>query len=309
MKRSFSDVDNDVESQPRPARANGFNPKRQKQYGTGKHKAKEGSLEYSRKRARNIERLLHRKKDLPANVQNDLQRELESHKSTVSDKSFLKRRSAMIAKYHMVRFFERKKASRLVKQIKRKIEQNPGTEDADDLKRQLHIAEVDEAYTIYHPHLDPYISLYGNSKSEGNDKGEDAAEDDSETKQIRAAAKAALDAKRPPMWSVVEKTMEEGPEALKQLRERRSADDSAHSAPATKKHSPTTRTSSNKPDSRQGHEQAHDQQSRAGAKDKASKQQKGEQSQLNRRERRRLMRETIAAEPDEDDDGGFFEEM
>lgn len=105
MKRSFSDVDNDVESQPRPARANGFNPKRQKQYGTGKHKAKEGSLEYSRKRARNIERLLHRKKDLPANVQNDLQRELESHKSTVSDKSFLKRRSAMIAKYHMVRFF------------------------------------------------------------------------------------------------------------------------------------------------------------------------------------------------------------
>ncbi|EXV04141.1 DUF2361 domain protein [Metarhizium robertsii] len=289
MKRSFSDVDNDVESQLRPARANGFNPKRQKQYGTGKHKAKEGSLEYSRKRARNIERLLHRKKDLPANVQNDLQRELESHKSTVSDKSFLKRRSAMIAKYHMVRFF--------------------GTEDADDLKRQLHIAEVDEAYTIYHPHLDPYISLYGNSKSEGNDKGEDAAEDDSETKQTRAAAKAALDAKRPPMWSVVEKTMEEGPEALKQLRERRSADDSAHSAPATKKHSPTTRTSSNKPDSRQRHEQAHDQQSRAGAKDKASKQQKGEQPQLNRRERRRLMRETIAAEPDEDDDGGFFEEM
>ncbi|KAH0596298.1 hypothetical protein MHUMG1_06159 [Metarhizium humberi] len=289
MKRSFSDVDNDVESQPRPARANGFNPKRQKQYGTSKHKAKEGSLEYSRKRARNIERLLHRKKDLPANVQNDLQRELESHKSTVSDKSFLKKRSAMIAKYHMVRFF--------------------GTEDADDLKRQLHIAEVDEAYTIYHPHLDPYISLYGNSKSEGNDKGEDAAEDDSETKQTRAAAKAALNAKRPPMWSVVEKTMEEGPEALKQLRERRSADDSAHSAPATKKHSPITRTSSNKPDSRQRHEQAHDQQSRAGAKDKASKQQKGEQPQLNRRERRRLMRETIAAEPDEDDDGGFFEEM
>ncbi|KIE03001.1 rRNA-processing protein EFG1, partial [Metarhizium majus ARSEF 297] len=309
MKRSFSDVDNDVESQPRPARANGFNPKRQKQYGTGKQKAKEGSLEYSRKRARNIERLLHRKKDLPANVQNDLQRELESHKSTVSDKSFLKRRSAMIAKYHMVRFFERKKASRLVKQIKRKIEQNPSTEDSDDLKRQLHIAEVDEAYTIYHPHLDPYISLYGNSKSEGNDKGEDAAEDDSETKQTRAAAKAALDAKRPPMWSVVEKTMEEGLEALKQLRERRSADDSAHPAPATKKHSPTTTTNSNKADSRQRHEQAHNQQSRAGAKDKASKQQKGEQPQLNRRERRRLMRETIATEPDEDDDGGFFEEM
>jgi hypothetical protein len=107
MKRSYSDEDNNAESQSRPARTNGFNPKRQKQFGTGKHRAKEGSLEFSKKRARNIERLLQRRKDLPANVQNDLQRELDSRKSTVSDKSFQKKRSAMISKYHMVRFFGR----------------------------------------------------------------------------------------------------------------------------------------------------------------------------------------------------------
>ena len=62
-------------------------------------------MEYSRKRARNIERLLKRKQDLPADVQNDLQRELAALKSTVSDKAFQKKRSAMISKYHMVRFF------------------------------------------------------------------------------------------------------------------------------------------------------------------------------------------------------------
>lgn len=105
MKRSFVDMDNDVASEAGPARRNGFNPKRQKQYGTGKPKAREGSTGYSRKRARNIERLLQRKNDLPANVQNDMQRELSAHKTTVSDRSFQRKRSAMISKYHMVRFF------------------------------------------------------------------------------------------------------------------------------------------------------------------------------------------------------------
>ncbi|KHN96228.1 rRNA-processing protein EFG1 [Metarhizium album ARSEF 1941] len=305
MKRSFSDVDNDAEARARPAPANGFNPKRRKQYGTGKHKAKEGSLEYSRKRARNIERLLRRKRDLPANVQHDLQRELESHKSTVSDKSFLKKRSAMISKYHMVRFFERKKASRLAMQIKRKMEQNPGAHDVEDLKRQLHIAEVDEAYTIYHPHMEPYISLYGSSKSDDNDKGEDAAGEGSQAKQT-PAAKASLSDERPPMWSVVEKTMEEGVEALKRLRERRCT---VGSGPASRKHHPSTSSSSKKTDVRQEARKPSEQQSRPGGKDQASKQ-KGDQPQLNRRERRRLMREAVSAtQSDEDDDGGFFEGM
>lgn len=67
--------------------------------------AKEGRQGFAKKRIRNIERLLERNKDLPANVQNDLQRELATLKATVSDKSFHRKRSAMISKYHMVRFF------------------------------------------------------------------------------------------------------------------------------------------------------------------------------------------------------------
>lgn len=109
MKRSYADVDSRDHNSDSPpdsgSATNGFDPKRRKQFGSGKHKAKEGSLEFSKKRSRNIERLLQRKKDLPANVQNDLQRELAALKATVSDKSFQKKRSAMISKYHMVRFF------------------------------------------------------------------------------------------------------------------------------------------------------------------------------------------------------------
>lgn len=72
-----------------------------------KHRAKEGSIEYAKKRARTIERLFQKNHNLPANVKNELERELESHKATVEDKTFQKKRSAMISKYHMVRFFGR----------------------------------------------------------------------------------------------------------------------------------------------------------------------------------------------------------
>ena len=79
-------------------------PKRRKFYGSGKHKAKEGTSEFAKKRVRNIQRLLQSKADLPANVRNDLERELAALRSDVADRAFQKKRSAMIAKYHMVRF-------------------------------------------------------------------------------------------------------------------------------------------------------------------------------------------------------------
>lgn len=101
-KRPFNDVDsrNADDKADMPG-----NVKRQRQLGKGKHRAKQGNNEFSKKRARNIQRLLQRRQDLPANVFNDLKRELEVHKAGVADKAFQRQRSAMIAKYHMVRFF------------------------------------------------------------------------------------------------------------------------------------------------------------------------------------------------------------
>lgn len=77
----------------------------EKPSGKSKHRPNEGSSEWSKKRARTIDRLLKRNQDLPANVRNDLERELAALKTTVSDKAHQKKRSAMISKYHMVRFF------------------------------------------------------------------------------------------------------------------------------------------------------------------------------------------------------------
>ena len=104
-KRSHDEVE-DAGPNDGPSRPTFKKPK----FGTkGKHKAKEGSIEYSKKRIRNIERLFQRNADLPSDVRNDLERELSTHKATVSDKGFQKRRSAMISKYHMVRFFGMRK--------------------------------------------------------------------------------------------------------------------------------------------------------------------------------------------------------
>ncbi|KAM3510517.1 hypothetical protein MY11210_005817 [Beauveria gryllotalpidicola] len=276
-------------------------------YTAGRHKAKLGSAEWAKKRTRSIQRMMTRNEDIPANLRNDMERELAAHKNTIVDKTFQRRRSAMISKYHMVRFFERKKATRLVKQLKRQLEATTDDQERSKLQADLHIAEVDEAYTMHHPHAETYISLYGTVKKDG---GEDETEEEKRT----AAAKAALAAERPPMWKVVESTMVEGPDALRQLRERRSAagDDEA-SVPQPR--SCNTRPAPRK--ERMTNVIAKQNQSKNASKptgdSKAAPAPAGEQQGgaktggLNRRERRRIMRETMASTDKEDDEDGFFE--
>lgn len=106
-KRLHDEVDG-ASPDPQPDSGSDAGPSNKRHKGAmgkGKHRAKEGSIEYAKKRSRAIERLFAKKDDLPAQVRNDLERELATHKATVEDKSFQKRRSAMISKYHMVRFF------------------------------------------------------------------------------------------------------------------------------------------------------------------------------------------------------------
>lgn len=69
-------------------------------------KPAEGSMTAIKKRARAIERLLARENlAIPANKQNELERELAAHKQRIAEAKAKKERSKMIQKYHMVRFF------------------------------------------------------------------------------------------------------------------------------------------------------------------------------------------------------------
>ncbi|KAH7329164.1 hypothetical protein B0I35DRAFT_37772 [Stachybotrys elegans] len=320
-KRSFDNVDPEVSdndsSDSQHADGDERASKRRKSGTNWKHKPSEGSYNHSKKRVRTIERLFKRNTDLPADVRNDLERELAALRTTVDDKSFQKHRSAMISKYHMVRFFDRRKAMRLIKQLRRKIEQTSDPADLEKLKSELHVAEVDEAYTLYHPHAEAYVSLYKNPKVES------ASEESTGEGSI---AKAALKAERPPMWSVVEKTMEEGLRALVMLRERRFPD----GATATAKYK-TRRPAQNKPaadkaplpksdtTAEKQRSQPEPKQPVAAASAAGGKQPTPAAKQtlpngklpMNRRERRRLMREAMATKEasDDDEEGGFFEEF
>lgn len=104
-KRSHDEVDGEASGRPFKANDDDFSGKRRKPNIKGKGKPKEGSNVWSKKRIRAIERLLQRDQGMPQDARNGLERELNGLKSNVSDNSFQKTRSAMISKYHMVRFF------------------------------------------------------------------------------------------------------------------------------------------------------------------------------------------------------------
>ena len=62
-------------------------------------------LNWVKKRARTIERRFKTGQNMPANIQNDLERELAHHQQKIEEIADEKRRKQMIKKYHMVRFF------------------------------------------------------------------------------------------------------------------------------------------------------------------------------------------------------------
>jgi hypothetical protein len=106
-KRPFTSLDNEATGGTSLTARYGAGPsaKKRKPNGNSKHKAKEGSIQHTKKRARNIERLLQKNENLPADVRKDLERELAAHSATVEDREFRKHRSAMITRYHKARFF------------------------------------------------------------------------------------------------------------------------------------------------------------------------------------------------------------
>lgn len=193
-----------------------------------------------------------------------------------------------------------------MKQLKRKLEQERDADEAEKIRHDLHIAEVDEAYALYFPHLETYVGLYSSA-------AKTPAEEETEASKL-AAAKAALEAERPPMWTVIEKALAEGPSALEQLRDRRSPDDTGKTDDTQPPIRPRPSAPSNAPGPRHNgassqHTREKQQRPAKGPYTSAGDGDKNKQPE-NRRERRRLMREAQAATNDEDDengDGGFFE--
>ncbi|KAJ4391591.1 hypothetical protein N0V93_005210 [Gnomoniopsis smithogilvyi] len=206
-KRAHSEVE-----APGPSRDGGY--KKRKQFKNNRPTTRSDgtsaplgqSLNEVKKRARDIQRRFAKADNMPADIQRNLERELAHCKRQIEDIEHKKQRSEMIGKYHHVRFFERQKAERLRKQLKKRLDQAE-PEDKAKLEEEYHIANVDWHYAKYFPFMERYIGMYPTAKTT----------DESDDKPI---AKRALHTERPPMWKEIETAMEQGQRALEAIQER-----------------------------------------------------------------------------------------
>ncbi|KAL5361970.1 rRNA-processing protein efg1 [Aspergillus floccosus] len=180
------------------------------------------SINELKKRIRDAKRLLNRV-DLPADARVVQERALAGYENDLEEEMQRRHRSAMIKKYHFVRFLDRKTATKEVKRLERR-EQEVSKSDLDAaakekklaaLTQKLDIARVNLNYTIYYPLTEKYIALYAAVKK-NRDGTVDGSADDSE---IGAGYKLvhATKEEKPAMWHVVEKCMKDG--TLELLRE------------------------------------------------------------------------------------------
>ena len=199
------------------------------------------AVNHLKRKIRDLNRTLERSEHLPADIRVEKERALAGYRQDLEKSEYEKRKQTMIKKYHMVRFFERQKATRRVKRLKALLSRtDPSCEEYVDLKRKVYEVEVDLNYTLYCPLAEKYTSLYKRKESTGD--GDVSMSNDSPISQESGAM-----AQRPPMWDTVEKCMKEG--SLWALRDRESGNSLANGANmeqliATKKASSTSKKKS-----------------------------------------------------------------
>ncbi|CAG59313.1 uncharacterized protein GVI51_G00385 [Nakaseomyces glabratus] len=118
-----------------------------------------------KRRIRDLERLLKKKKDiLPSNIIVEKERTLEALRLELHNHEVKENIRKNAKKYHMVRFFERKKALRRYKKALKtyKADENEANKEA------LENAEVDLCYVVNFPKSEKYISIFTEDDTEAS---------------------------------------------------------------------------------------------------------------------------------------------
>ncbi|CCK72394.1 Efg1p KNAG_0K00260 [Huiozyma naganishii CBS 8797] len=120
-----------------------------------------------KKRIRDLERLLSKKRDmLPDTVIIEKERTLQALYVELENVELKQKAKKIAAKYHMVRFFERKKALRRYKQAVKEFEEDP---EKKKLKKQMQQREIDLCYVVNFPKVEKYLALYASEGDEPTD--------------------------------------------------------------------------------------------------------------------------------------------
>ncbi|OCK79792.1 hypothetical protein K432DRAFT_299055 [Lepidopterella palustris CBS 459.81] len=250
---------------------------------------KRNALNSLNTRIRDLKRLLSHTSNglnykMPADVRLLRERELQSCEHELAEKKATAeaeaRKQKMIAKYHQVRFFDRQKANRALKKIRRELDAAEERGEKDELLLKLHNAEVDLNYALYYPLSQPYSSLFPRSKNEEAklrklDPNSDAEESGAKDKRSQDAEPARMTKGNPEMWKTVENAMKHG--TLEALRNSQAPETAPRPTP---------------PDREKVHKQ--------GNRGKPKNQSSGIMKKM-------LSETKVACHNEDDSDGGFFE--
>jgi len=171
---------------------------------------------------------------LPANVRVNHERELVALRAQLDDNARDARRRRRIKRYHMVRFFERKKAAKLLKRAEKEREEGKASGAPEEVMKRLEEAveraRVDLNYAMYSPLEWKYCALWPKAKNEDGDQGDANDEHVAENEEGDKTEKHVGDVQHstvdepvtkgdPVMWERVRKATEEGQKALEKLRD------------------------------------------------------------------------------------------
>ncbi|KAL8670413.1 MAG: hypothetical protein Q9168_005042 [Polycauliona sp. 1 TL-2023] len=150
---------------------------------------------------RSVTRVLEHALDLPLDVRIEKERALAGYKQDLEKAQQEKEKQRMIKKYHMVRFFERQKATRNLKKLRTRLSSvQRHSPEHEALEIDIHNAEVDLNYALYHPLMQKYVGLFPRKGTHGDLDGMDT----SGTKTARVGRDQIA------MWAIVETCMEDG---------------------------------------------------------------------------------------------------
>ncbi|MCJ1244174.1 18S rRNA maturation protein [Trapelia coarctata] len=186
-----------TQQQRHPKRPNPFDPTPSSQKSLSSYALKE--------KIRDLTRLLEHSTTMPADVRIEKERALAGYRADFEKSKAAvgpRKRNDIISRYHMVRFFERQKATRILKKLQTQLSAlSPISPEYKALEQNVHKAEVDMNYTMYYPLLEKYQSLYPRTKEQG-------PLDEASGKEL--AGRDDKGPERHPIWFIVERAMTDG---------------------------------------------------------------------------------------------------
>lgn len=149
----------------------------------------------NQKKIRDLERLLKRKQAVNDNCDIIIQKiaDLKEAKEEVKNEE-KKRKNAV--KYHMVKFIERKKLTRLIRSLETKLksgeEEGGGDKKRSKIEKKIKKLKEDLAYVMYFPTEFKYVALYaGNGDASASSSSSSSGPTNTGSEQARTIALAA----------------------------------------------------------------------------------------------------------------------